>query len=407
MIRNLAWRNIWRNKRRTLITAASIFFAIFLSLLMRSVQDGTFTNIVNSVVRSYSGYIQVHLKGYWNEKEINNSFLPGQGLIDSLQKINNVAAVIPRLESFALASSGPETKGLTVIGVDPAGEEKVTRLKENVIAGRYLNASDTGVLIARKAAEYLGLHVGDTLVLIGQGFHGTSAAGKWPVLGILHFKSPVLDRQMVFMPIRLCQSFYTADSYVTSLVIDLKDPEMLNRTMKAINRTSIVKNYEVMSWDMMMPDLVQFIQSKMASSLIMIGILYMIVGFGIFGTTLMMTLERIRELGMMMSLGTRKIRLSLMVLLETVFIGATGVISGVMAAMPVILYFAQHPIRLAGEMAKTYETYGYEALICFQPPGNYVLNNALVIFILVLIAAIYPMRKIARLDLVSALHHKV
>src|SRR5512146_2427997 len=207
MIWNIAWRNIWRNKRRTLITCASIFFAIFFSLLMRSLQSGTFTNIVNNVVRSYSGYIQVHKKGYWNEKEINNSFRPGQGLIDSLGQIENVAAVIPRLESFALASSGAETKGLMVVGVDPEGEQRVTGLKENVIAGRYLSSSDSGVMIGKKAADYLGLHVGDTLVMIGQGFHGTSAAGKWPVIGILHFKSPVLDRQMVFMPLRLCQSF--------------------------------------------------------------------------------------------------------------------------------------------------------------------------------------------------------
>ena len=174
----LAWRNIWRNKRRTLITAASIFLAIFLALIMRSMQIGSYARIIDSIVHTYTGYIQVHKKGYWDEKDINNSFVLSDSLLRQVSSIPNVTVATPRLESFALASSGPKTKGVLVIGVQPGMEERLSAADQLVVKGKYLAPSDSGVLLARKLAEYLELKTGDTLVLIGQGYHGVSAAGK-------------------------------------------------------------------------------------------------------------------------------------------------------------------------------------------------------------------------------------
>jgi putative ABC transport system permease protein len=405
-ILKIAWRNIWRNRRRTLITIASIFLAIFFSLIMRSIQIGTFSHLVDNAVHSYTGYIQVHKKGYWDDKDINNSFDLTDTLIKSLKRNENVSEVIPRLESFALASSGPKTKGVMVIGIDPSKENLLTGLKAKIVEGRYIEEADNGILVARKIADYLGLHPGDTLVLIGQGYHGTSAAGKWPVAGIVHFSSPELDRQMIYLPLKLAQNFYEAGNNVTSLVLDLKESGKSDKTMEELENTTIPKNYEIMSWKMMLVELVQLVESKTASSLIMLGILYMIVGFGIYGTIVMMTLERIKEMGIMMTVGMQKTRVRIMVLCESFMIGITGVLSGIIATLPIILWFSHHPLKLGGEMAKTYESYGFESLLCFESPSYYFLNSALVIGILVLISTIYPLRKIGRLKLIEALHHK-
>ena len=407
MIFKLAWRNIWRNKRRTLITIASIFFAIFLSLLMRSIQKGTFSNIVNNVVHSYTGYIQVHKMGYWDDKDINNSFEMTDSLVGSLKSNRNVREVIPRLESFALASAGPKTKGVMVVGIDPDKENILTGLKDKVISGRYLNEKDTGILVGKKLAEYLGIRTGDTLVLIGQGYHGTSAAGKWRVAGIIHLPSPDLERQMVYLPINITQNFYEAGNHVTSLVLDLKNPDKADRTVSELEKMNIPGDYEIMSWEMMMVELVQLVESKSASSTIMLGILYMIVGFGIYGTIVMMTLERTREMGIMMTVGMHKIKVRIMVLVESLLIGITGIAAGIAAALPIILWFYHHPFRLAGSMAETYESYGFESLVCFEPPSLYFLKNALVIIVLVLISTIYPIRRIGRLKPFEALHYKI
>ncbi len=177
----LAWRNLWRNRRRTLITLASVLMAVVLAIGIRSFQKGVYGNMIGNAVRFSTGYIQVHAKGYWEDQSINNSFEPGSELKTALNKDQNISLTVPRLESFALASSGPHTKGVEVIGIDPAKEEAMNNLKGKIIAGKYFreNVSGQGILIGDGMAHYLQLNLGDTLVLLGQGYHGSTAAGQY------------------------------------------------------------------------------------------------------------------------------------------------------------------------------------------------------------------------------------
>ena len=134
----LAWRNLWRNRRRTLITLASVLMAVVLAITIRSFQKGVYGNMIGNAVRFSTGYIQVHAKGYWDDQSINNSFEPGTSLENALKKENNISLAVPRLESFALASSGPHTKGVEVIGIDPGKENSMNNVaeksyKENIL----------------------------------------------------------------------------------------------------------------------------------------------------------------------------------------------------------------------------------------------------------------------------------
>jgi ABC-type antimicrobial peptide transport system permease subunit len=162
-----------------------------------------------------------------------------------------------------------------------------------------------------------------------------------------------------------------------------------------------------MKWDEILVELVQYIRSDNASGLIMLGILYMIIGFGIFGTILMMTVERIKEFGVMVSVGMQKLRLSVMIVIESILIGLLGVVTGSLACIPIIFYYYYHPIHLTGEMAVVEEGYGFEALICFEKPGLYFLNNGLLVLLIVAISVIYPLRKIIKLNIINALRNKV
>jgi ABC-type lipoprotein release transport system permease subunit len=128
-ILKIAWRNIWRNKRRTLITVASIMFALFFAIIMRGFQKGSYAKMKENAIESYSGYLQIQQKGYWDDKNINNSLSIDQEIIAELEEDKRVKVIIPRLESFALASSGESTKGTVVMGIDPDKENKMTRIK--------------------------------------------------------------------------------------------------------------------------------------------------------------------------------------------------------------------------------------------------------------------------------------
>ena len=188
----LAWRNIWRNKRRTLITIASIFFAMFFALIMRAIQLGSYGHWADSIVESFTGYIQVHKAGYWDDRTIDNSLTADPSVKEQIMAMENVSAVIPRLESFALASSGEKTKGVLVVGIDPEMEKGLTHPDQKISEGRYLDDQTAGALVSRRLAEFLNIGIDDTLTLISQGYHAATAAGLFPVIGIIDMPNPDL-----------------------------------------------------------------------------------------------------------------------------------------------------------------------------------------------------------------------
>src|SRR5210317_995579 len=128
-ILKIALRNIWRNKRRTLITIASIMFALFFAIIMRGFGRGSYEKMKENAVKSYSGYIQIHKNGYWDDKNINNIFSLDESVIHKLESDNRLNVVIPRLESFSLASSGESTKGVAVMGIAPEKEDRMTKIR--------------------------------------------------------------------------------------------------------------------------------------------------------------------------------------------------------------------------------------------------------------------------------------
>ena len=400
----LAWRNIWRNKRRTLLTAASIFLAVFLALIVRSLQTGLFDNLIQISIQSYTGHIQIHKKGFWDDRTIDNTIVYNDSLVTAVNRLKNVETTVPRLEYFALASSGMQTKGVMIIGTEPVKEDSLTRLSSKMVNGLYLDRTSRGVIVARGLAEFLGLHTGDTLILIGQGFHGVSAAGKFPVRGIIHLPSPPLDNQMVYMNLPTARDFFSADNRITSLSISLKNPDEIGMTMGQLRSSVNLSKFEVMSWDELMVEIMQQLKVKTASGIIIISILYMIVGFGIFGTVIMMTNERTKEFGVMVSVGMQKIRLARILVLEMVFIGLTGVLSGLAAALPIMAWYNFHPIKLWGSMAQAYIAYGIEPLLPLALKAGFIVSNVTAVMIIVLLTCIFPVRRVFKLKVVEALH---
>ena len=400
----LAWRNIWRNKRRTLLTAASIFLAIFLALLVRSMQTGMFDRLIDISIRSYTGHIQIHKNGYWDDKDINNSMEISDSLMKVITSTKNIDKAVPRLEYFALASYGKQTKGAMLTGTDPVKENALTNLSAKIIKGRYLDSSGKGIVVAEGLASYLGLTVGDTLVLIGQGFHGVSAAGKYKVIGILHYPSPQLNNQLVYMNLSTAQDFFGAENRITSLSLILKNPDEINAAIADLKERTTGQNFEIMRWDEIMVEVMQQLKAKTTSGLLIIGILYMIVGFGIFGTVIMMTNERSKEFGVIVSVGMQKSRLAVITVLEMILIGLMGILSGVIAAMPIIIYYHLHPIRMWGSMAQAFTSFGIEPIMPLAVKPYFILENVVFILFMVLITCIYPVRKIFKLRVVDALH---
>ncbi|OFX36215.1 MAG: hypothetical protein A2W90_23965 [Bacteroidetes bacterium GWF2_42_66] len=399
----LAWRNLWRNKRRTLITVSSIFFGVLLSAYMTSMQEGSYEKMVEIVVKFYSGYIQVHHEEYWENKSINNTFEYDQALTDKIMVNKDVDFVIPRLESFGLASSEELTKGAIVFGIDPEPENQLTGILEKITKGNYLTKNDDGVIIGEGLASYLKLQLNDTLVMISQGFHGVSAAGKFPVRGIIKHVSPELNKTIVYMALPKCQEFFSAENRLTSLVVNIKDSDMMRRTLRNL-KNDIQSPYSVMSWEEMQPEVVQQIEGDRASGVIMKAILYMVIAFGVLGTIMMMIAERKREFGVMVSVGMKKGKLATILLFETILIGLMGIASGILVALPLIQIQKANPIPFTGQAAQMMEEFGFEPYMFFSSTPEVFYHQAISVFVLTIIIAIYPVIAALRLKEIKALH---
>jgi ABC-type lipoprotein release transport system permease subunit len=398
----MAWRNIWRNKRRSLITISSILFAIFFSILMRGFQLGSYKNMVNNVVQAYTGYIQVFDRKFQSDKVIENTIVLEDGIVQSIEKTPNVHLAVPRLESFALASSGSQTKGVLVLGTNPEMEEQLTHLSKRLVQGTFLNSSDSSAMVSERLAKFLKLGVGDTLVIISQGFQGVSAAGKYPVKGILRFPSPDLDNKMVYLTLEQAQRFFSADNRVTSISLGVNNSNKLAGTIMDLKK-KLGSLYDVRSWDTILVELKQQIESDSAGGMIMLGLLYLIIGFGVFGTVQMMTAERRREFGVVVAVGMQKDRLGFILALEMLIMGLIGIIGGILLSIPVVWLGHIHPITLSGQMAQSVISYGMEPIMPMAWEVGYFINQTLVALLIIIAAVIMPVWNVSRLRVTKAL----
>ena len=403
MIIKLAWRNIWRNKRRSYLTIGSIMFAVILAVFMRSMQMGSYENMIENSVRFYTGHIQIHQNGYWNDKVIDNSMPVDSHLLTSIPKIEGVTDVVPRVESFILSAYGPKTRGSMILGIDPQAEDGLTRLKSKLVKGEYLDIDDKAVLISEGLADYLGMGIGDTLVMLGQGYHGASAAAIYPVKGIVKFHVQAQNDQSVFLPIAQAQWLYDATNLLTSISIMVDKPANVERIKNTIKSQVDEEALEVMDWQELTPEMLQAIEIDNLSSKFMLYILYLVIGFGMLGTFMMMTAERQYEFGVMISIGMSRLKMQTTIALEMLMMTFMALFLGIGITLPALIYLYFNPVQLTGDVAIAAQNKGIEAIMQFSLEPEIFLNQAWAIFFMAFLLGFYPLRSIQKLKPVKAM----
>jgi len=405
MILKIAWRNIWRNKKRTLITTLSISGALFLIILMRSMQFGFYDNIINTIVQSYSGYVQVHANGYWDKQSVNNSMEVDEKFINEINSIDGIDNIAKRLQTFSLVSKGEKSKGVIITGIEIEKEQLITDWDKRIIEGSKSFDNADRIILSKGIAEYFDVTMGDTLVLFGQGYQGMMAAGKYVANGIIDLKNPKLNENAIFMDIESAQDYISSENIATHLVIDKKEYYDEKKIAEDV-RKAISSDYEVMTWKEILPELDQMITADNVGGLIMAFILYVIVCFGMFGTVLMMTEERMYEFGVLLSIGMDKIKLYLIILLETIMLSSIGVIIGVLTTRPISHYFNKNPINMDsfGEgLGDAMGEFGFDPIMPFSINWDIPISHAAFIFGISLLISIYPAIRILSLNPVKAM----
>ena len=396
---------------------ASVFFAVFFCVIYSSFQQGTWGRMIENTLNTQVGHIQIHAKGYWDDQVVDNFMFMDSATIARLDHIDNITNVSPRVETFAMASFETTSRGIAVIGVSPEREALKSNLPSRLVRGKYLTEIDDGIIIGEGLSKFLKADVGDTLALIGQGFHGASAAQLFVVRGIVKLVTAEMDNSMAYITLPAAQQFIDMPDGYSGILISIQNNNRLDETMQAVciqlsqvnPMSSIIcmptENgiqtgaYEILSWHFTMERLLQTSQSDKAFLILLMGILYVIVGFGILGTVIMMTNERIREFCMMISLGMPRTRLAASVSVELFIKSLIGAMLAIVVTLPVTYYFNANPIPLTGELATTMVQFGIEPLLPLATDPSIFINQVITILVISLLVIIYPVRKILKLDL--------
>lgn len=402
MLLKLAWRNIWRQKRRTILTAAALALTLALSLFMRSLQEGTYANNIENAARFYTGLIQLQHPEFAESHSIDDLLPMDEAFLKPAISNPNITRILPRIESFALAASEDKSKGVMVLGVDTVAEDSYSAISNRLVQGEFLVPDDQQVLIGEGVARYFGVGVGDELILYGQGYRGQTAAGLYRIKGILDFPVAQLDNQLVYMPIFLAQTLYSTGDQVTAWVMDVKPLTQLPMTISQLN-----DHYEgevnVRDWQDLAPEMAQQILMDKAGGIFIMYLLYGVVGFGLFATLLMMTLERQREFGVMLATGMLKRKIMALIGLESMMIGILGIVAGMVITTPVLVWFYFNPIELTGETAELVLEMGWAPILPMALDPLLMIDQIFIVSALLIICLIYPMWRVRRLDVVNAL----
>jgi putative ABC transport system permease protein len=399
----LAWRNLWRNRRRSFITISSVLFAVLLAIIFYSMEQGSYERMIDSMVKYSTGYIQIQDVLYEDEPSIDNSLLFDEQILGLMQKLDDkIDFYVPRIQNFALAAAGEQTRVAMVMGIEPAHEARLNDLFNDVVSGGFLESGDEDILVAEGLADILEISVGDTLILLGQGFQGATAAGKFRVKGIANLRIPEMNNNTVYMSLQAAQWLYMADNRLTALIIMPENPKQTHQLAALIRAEVDDEWYRVLTWDVMLADLLALMKFDIAGTMVMMGILYIVITFGLFGTILTMMIERQREFAMLFALGMKRAQLAVVCFLESVFITFAGIVGGMAAALPILLYFFYYPIQLSGNMADAMLDYGFEPVLPFSLDPVVFTSQAQVVMVISILVGLYPVYRVYRLGIMEA-----
>ena len=400
----LAWRNLWRHRRRTWLTASAMVFSNVLLVFMISLQFGSYEMMIDNTLRAFSGHLQVQRPGYRENPKLRDSIADIRSVAAQVRDLLPAAQVAARASGFALASSEERTFGLQLVGVEPAREAGVSSLPGLVTQGRFLDAPDAAeIFIGSILARNLKVGLGDEITLLGSGRDGSFAAGVVTVVGIFESGMQDMDRSFAELPLAYFQDLFAMGGQGHSVVVALPGLDRVPAAAATL-RQSFAKDDDlvVLDWEELNPGLKQAIQADMSSAWFMYGVLIILVAFSVLNTQLMSVMERTREFGVISALGVRPRRLAGLVLLETVLMALIGFALGVFLGWLLTLYF-----NVAGFSYPGMEDFASrfnlpDRMYPSISPLSLVLGPG-VVFVFCLLAALYPALRLFRLRPVDAM----
>ena len=396
MLLHLAWKNIWRNKKRSAIIILALAFGLWGGLFSDAVMMGMTESSIETAINGDLGHIQIHKPDYSAEYDIKNYIPNGPSVLNRLQQNNTVQAASGRMLIQGIASSPSSSFAIRIMALVPGDERKVTNIADKIIEGRYFGSDKRNpAVIGKKLTERLGLKLHSKFVLSFQDLNGDINYIACRVAGIFKSASSQFDESRVFIKqTDLTRILGLNAPLLHEITIRVKHSQQIPLLLKELKKT--YANLEIQSWNEIAPEMAFLKDTMLVYSYLFVFIILLALLFGITNTMLMSVVDRVHEFGVLMAVGMKKSRLFKLIVLETVLLSLTGGMLGIIFGFSTIALFAKIGIDLS-IVAKSMESFGAETMLFpALPPEMYFILTPMII-VVANIAAIFPAIKATRL----------
>lgn len=404
LVLRLAWRNLWRQPRRTWLTTGAMVFSNVLLVFMISLQFGMYRLMIENSLKAFTGHMQVQARGYIDDQKMRQTIPDVVALAEDLRRKLDSDEVAARATAFALASSEERSYGIAVFGVEPEFEPRVSSIPGLVRDGRYLENGDAAeIVIGSVLARNLRVAVGDELTLLGSGRDGSFAAVVANVVGIFDSGVAELDRTIAEMSLGLFQDVFYMEGSGHQVVVNApRLGQVAEFEARVAGLLPEGQDLVVHDWDALLPGLKQAIQADISSAVFMYAVLVILVAFSVLNTQLMSVLERTHEFGIVLALGLKPGRLGRLVLLETAMMGTIGLVIGAVVGGALTAWLGARGFTMPG-MDEMGAKFNLPSRLHPTVTVASLLSGPAVVFLFSLLASVYPALRLRRLHPVEAM----
>ncbi len=400
----VAWRNLWRNTRRTIITMFSMAFGLSFMIVSHALMTGMADQMVYFATALNTGHIQLHQESYLEKRSIYTSIDDPSPILKKLDSLE-IGHSSVRAFSTALISSGPRSTGAALMGIDPVAERQVTDLYKHLGSGNFLVPNEHGkVVLGKHLAEKLNIGPGEEIILLAQAADGSLGNEIYTVKGVLNSVGAMLDRTGVIMSLADLDLLLSLEGRVHEIAVRLDKPDLLEETATNIKASLDGDGLEVKTWKEVMPAVSQMVDLHDTGSLIILFVIFAVASLGIMNTQLMSIFERTREFGVMRAIGMGPLRLISLIALENMYM---SIMAGTAGSLVGALW--SHRLQVHGldlrKFAGEFDLGGiiFDTFMRAHLSLSTVTEPLLVMFLVVFLASLYPAVRAIRISPVDAL----
>ncbi len=401
----IAWRNVLRNRRRSGITILSIGFGLGAMLFIWGFIDGAHLQLKENFTGLFMGHLQIHVRGFEKTMAISQAIQNPASLQPVLQNHGEIKAFSKRVRSFAFFRTAQNSQGGLLVGIDPLQEAGVSKITKTIRQGRFLwpGASEAMVL-GDLLAGNLKVKVGDQVLVMAQTANGTLKTDSFRIIGIIKTGTEELDRGLALVSLGDSQRLLDLNQAVTDVIVRVRNLSQLEGLEQSLRKELAHRDLEIMTWSELSPVLQQWIDFDEAFGYVFLLIVLVVVVAGILNTILMSLLERTHEFGIMLALGTKGYQLAFMAGMESLLLGLTGLVIGLVLGLLSVGIGSFTGIPLGAKIKEAMGSFYISDVVYPVMEWNHILSNALVVLMSCVLISLYPAWKISRTRPVSALH---